>query len=400
MAVVASDQVTLQRLATPRYIRTYYRLQSSTLTPPAAPTTNPPASPWSTTEPNYTEGSTDTLYTVQLTVWGDDSFEYGPVQKSSSYEAAKQAYNAAQAASSAADAALSEASLAQTTADGKNAIYRGSGEPTPPNGGFKVGDLWFRLDTSGQVVAIEVWNGDDWVPQVLAAEDIIAAGTITGALIAGDAIDGKTITGAIIRTAADGQRMETESNQIRFYDPVNAPAGVIRGDQSTNASGDLTWRGVTITDGTYSLGIGYRYDQASVRTVGVYTPNNMRVGGDLAAGNVVILTDTEMINVRDRLLVYGWTNLTLINGWGTDGTHPRIRRDGDWVTFSGRLRGGTGTQFATLPTWARPGFKQRIPVVNNSGVAAESAWIQVDTTGAIHTGGWTANVTVARWMVT
>ena len=69
-------------------------MQSSTLATPSVPTTNPPIG-WSVTEPSYKEGSTDTLYTVDLVVLTDGSWLYSEVSKSSSYEAAKEAYNKA-----------------------------------------------------------------------------------------------------------------------------------------------------------------------------------------------------------------------------------------------------------------------------------------------------------------
>lgn len=50
---------------------------------------------WDETEPSYIEGSTNSLYFVDCTVYTDDSFEYTPVSLSSSYEAAKTAYNKA-----------------------------------------------------------------------------------------------------------------------------------------------------------------------------------------------------------------------------------------------------------------------------------------------------------------
>ena len=75
----------------------YYKLESSTATAPSKPTENPP-SDWSTTEPSYTSGSTNTLYFVECTIYSNGTFKYSDVSKSSSYEAAKEAYNKAQAA--------------------------------------------------------------------------------------------------------------------------------------------------------------------------------------------------------------------------------------------------------------------------------------------------------------
>lgn len=113
MAVVASDRLTLATLPSPSYVRTYYLKQSSTLNPPGVPKTNPPGEVWSTTEPTFSPNETATVYTVMLTAYGSVSFEYGPVQKSTSYEAAKQAYNQAVASGLSAQDALDKAQKAQ-----------------------------------------------------------------------------------------------------------------------------------------------------------------------------------------------------------------------------------------------------------------------------------------------
>ena len=73
-------------------ITVYYSLQSSK---PTKPTTYPPPSTWSTTEPSYTAGSTKSLYFVDCIVFCDDTFRYSGVSLSSSYEAAKDAYSKA-----------------------------------------------------------------------------------------------------------------------------------------------------------------------------------------------------------------------------------------------------------------------------------------------------------------
>jgi len=95
MAVKAAGQITLSSVVDVYATYRYYLLQSSTAAKPARPTTFPPASTWSDAEPGYTEGSTNSLYTVDCTVFSDDSFLYSAVSLSSSYEAAKTAYNRA-----------------------------------------------------------------------------------------------------------------------------------------------------------------------------------------------------------------------------------------------------------------------------------------------------------------
>lgn len=95
MAVKAAGQITLSSVVDVLATYRYYLLQSSTAAVPSKPTTFPPASVWDDTEPGYTEGSTNSLYTVDCTVFSDGSFLYSAVSLSSSYEAAKTAYNKA-----------------------------------------------------------------------------------------------------------------------------------------------------------------------------------------------------------------------------------------------------------------------------------------------------------------
>lgn len=95
MAVKASAQITLTYIVDVKAYYRYYLLQSSTAATPSKPDTHPPASEWNDTEPTYTEGSTDSLYFVDCTVFNDDTFKYSEVSFSSSYESAKLAYNKA-----------------------------------------------------------------------------------------------------------------------------------------------------------------------------------------------------------------------------------------------------------------------------------------------------------------
>jgi hypothetical protein len=71
----------------------YYMLRDQSLPKPVVPTTNPPEeSAWVKTEPEYVEGSTNNLYTVDNVLYSDDTFQYSQVSLASSYTAAKQAY--------------------------------------------------------------------------------------------------------------------------------------------------------------------------------------------------------------------------------------------------------------------------------------------------------------------
>lgn len=101
MAVKALATITLHAVVDVAAVYRYYKLQSATADAPSKPTVKP-SDPlknapdgWSVTEPSYSTNSTDKLYTVDLNVFSDNTFDYSAVSLSSSYEAAKAAYNKA-----------------------------------------------------------------------------------------------------------------------------------------------------------------------------------------------------------------------------------------------------------------------------------------------------------------
>ena len=102
MAVKARGQVTLAVTVDVSSVTRWYLLQASTLSTPAKPTASPPGGSWAATEPTYAEGSTNSLYTCDLTTFSDATWAYSDVSLSTSYEAAKAAYNKAVAAANAA----------------------------------------------------------------------------------------------------------------------------------------------------------------------------------------------------------------------------------------------------------------------------------------------------------
>lgn len=113
MTVKAIATITLHAVVDVSATYRYYKLQSATLAAPSRPTAKladplkQAPSGWSIAEPGYSTGSTDKLYTVDLTVLSDDTFQYSNVSLSSSYEAAKEAWNKANNAQNTADSAKS-----------------------------------------------------------------------------------------------------------------------------------------------------------------------------------------------------------------------------------------------------------------------------------------------------
>lgn len=186
MAVKARDDVTLAAVTDIANVRRYYLLQGSALNPPAAPTVNPAPAPWVTSEPTYTEGSTNSLYTVDLTVFTDGSFDYSTVSKSSSYEAAKSAFNKAVAATNTANAALA-------------AVPPFVQQATPS--ATVAGQLWFPLDAAGNVIGMKRSTSTGtagWVDYLWMAGSILVPGSV-GTISMGDS----TVTAPKIYATAE-----------------------------------------------------------------------------------------------------------------------------------------------------------------------------------------------------
>lgn len=170
MAIIASASITLANIRDVKATYRYYKLQASTAAAPGKPTSisTLPPSGWSSTEPSYTAGSTNTLYTVDLTTFTDDTFSYSPVSVSSSYEAAKQAFNLAATAQKSADSANTAAGKAQTTADNANTAA-GKAQTTADNAqksaeeASKTATNFLSYsETSGLIISEDASTTDGW----------------------------------------------------------------------------------------------------------------------------------------------------------------------------------------------------------------------------------------------
>ena len=125
MAIKASTTITISKYRDTDSVTRYYKLQASTAAAPAKPTTLEPSG-WTTSEPSYTNGSTNTLYFCDRSKFSDGTFSYSDVSKSSSYEAAKAAWNKAQNAQDSVD---------NMEIGGRNLLFKTRKMTTWPTGG-------------------------------------------------------------------------------------------------------------------------------------------------------------------------------------------------------------------------------------------------------------------------
>lgn len=127
-------------------------------------------------------------------------------------------------------AAAAAASAAQTTADGKNKIYR---QGTTPTGTFAIGDTWFNTSSDN---AISRWDGSSWVATSLGngalasiSASKITAGTIDASIITVSNLDAGNISTGTLAAA----RIATGS-----LDASKITAGTITASQI--ATGTIT----------------------------------------------------------------------------------------------------------------------------------------------------------------
>lgn len=111
MAIKASSSITLASVTDVDAITPYYYPQIATnLTPPAKPTTNPPANSWTKVQPAF--DFTKSVYICFLNEYSNGTWDYSDVSLWSEYEASKQAYNTAENAFNLADSAQTDATAA------------------------------------------------------------------------------------------------------------------------------------------------------------------------------------------------------------------------------------------------------------------------------------------------
>lgn len=167
------------------------------------------------------------------------------------------------------------AAVASAGASGIIVIDEADPLPTVRRNGEPVeqGDLLYQVDVAGHISGVLVYDGAAWIDYALAAEHVIATGSISGPLIAGDAIDGKVITGATVRTAAGAERVEMDTERLARYRD-DGEGGSVRTVNIGGGIGEADELALYAADGTLMSGF--------------LADGSARVLGDLSVGGVII----------------------------------------------------------------------------------------------------------------
>ena len=181
MAIKAKAEITISRIIDVENVIRYYLLQSSSIAAPSKPTANPPGGSWSTTEPTYNSGATNSLYFTDLTIMSNGTYSYSAVSKSSSYEAAKEAWNKANNAQDGVGRLTTRVESAETSISKNNeeiALRAKKTEVTEAINNIDIGGRNLARQTakaktwtSSATYAWDTWIGSDggsgWLPSIL-----------------------------------------------------------------------------------------------------------------------------------------------------------------------------------------------------------------------------------------
>ena len=298
--ILGRCHITLSTIRDIVSVTRYYKLQSSTLPTPDIPTDATIGS-WSTTEPSYTEGSTNSLYITDKTTFTFGAPEYSAVSLSSSYEAAKAAYN--------------KAVNALTAANGKNKVFHQATAPAS-SVGLQTGDTWFDTDDGYKMYT---WGGSSWAAEQFGV-NAIADLSITNAKIANSTIEsakistldaGKITSGTIATARLDVNAIFAQDitatgtitapilktadyNGTTGFDyvtdPTDGSVALVSTLHIDNTLGSI----INLRNGTINLGGGRFIVDGLGATVGGLTIGSNKIyGGDSTTGVVVMQKPTS-----------------------------------------------------------------------------------------------------------
>lgn len=118
--------------------------------------------------------------------------------------------------------AEAEAKAAKTTADGKNKVFTQTVEPA--HAGLTKGDLWQKLDSSGHISSVNVWNGTKFTAYSLVADSLLVPGSVNGSVLIKDGtVEAKNIkigNGEILTELLKARKIVTddvEAGQFKGY---------------------------------------------------------------------------------------------------------------------------------------------------------------------------------------
>lgn len=275
-------------------------------------------------------------------------------------------FDAATAAATAA-AAAAAALAAQTTADGKNKIYRQTTEPT--GGTYAAGDLWFdtandnRMSRYAAAVSLTVSN-KALTSNVATLTTTAAHGMSAGYSVTVSGVDATfngtfTVTGAPTVTTFTYALVSANVSSTASSGTVTSPVGWYQAKFSTNALGVIDASVVNVSNlnaGNISTGylaaarIAAGSLDASVITAGTITATQINAGyvyaGSIAANQITAGTISATISLTAATVIAGAIKIgNNVDGGTEDGVY--LDSNNYWYG-TGSFKVGNGTEYLSF----------------------------------------------------
>ena len=215
---------------------------------------------------------------------------------------------------------VTEAQGAQLTADGKNRTYTSKDEPA--HAGLTQGDVWYRQDSTGNVVGVMVWDGSRFNRMVVMADQLLVPGSLGPVSMA----DGSVTAVKIKADEAMLKKLLVRKLLADEIDVGSLAAAIIQSDRFVTKDGlnGLDESGFWTKDKDGN--ILFKTSDGLVQAVGGWQT--------ASKGDRIQLSQT---------LIQG-TNTGGLQGIGDDPTHPYWLIWGDHDELSSRLMMGTSPQ--------------------------------------------------------
>lgn len=167
---------------------------------------------------------------------------------------ADNASSKADQAQNAADKASLKAAEAKTTADGKNKVFTQTEEPA--HTGLTKGDLWQKLDSSGHISSVNVWNGTKFTAYSLVADSLLVPGSINGSVLIQDGtIEAKNIkigNGEILTELLKARKIVTDDVEAGQFKGYVFTGAIFQSSEAENTGMKLNSNSLQMWDSTHN----------------------------------------------------------------------------------------------------------------------------------------------------
>lgn len=150
--------------------------------------------------------------------------------------------------------AEAEAKAAKTTADGKNKVFTQATEPA--HAGLANGDLWQKLDSSGHISSVNVWNGTKFTAYSLVADSLLVPGSVNGSVLIKDGtVEAKNIkigNGEILTELLKARKIVTDDVEAGQFKGYVFTGAIFQSSEAENTGMKLNSRSLRMWDSAHN----------------------------------------------------------------------------------------------------------------------------------------------------